>query len=51
MYKVADEENHENLKSGTDSMMEKLGISEDPKRYIPGRCSITITICNKDDAT
>ena len=27
------------------------GKSEDPKRYIPGRCSIIITIWNSDDAT
>ena len=30
---------------------EKLGLSEDLERYIPGRCTISITICNSDDAT
>ena len=44
-------ENHENLESRIDSKREKLGWSEDPKGYIPGRCTITITICNSDDAT
>ena len=29
---------------------EKLNRSEDPERYIPGRCTITINICNSDDA-
>ena len=42
---------HENLESGIDSRIEKLSWSKDPERYIPERCTITITICNCDDAT
>ena len=44
-------ENYENLKSGIDSRRAKLSWSEDPERYIPGRCNITITICNSDDTS
>ena len=29
----------------------KLSRSKDPERHIPGRCTITITICNSDDGT
>ena len=41
----------ENLVSGIDSQREKLSWSKDQERFIPGRCTITITICNSDDAT
>ena len=44
-------ENHKHLKSGIDSKTEMLNWSENPKRYIPGRCTITVIICNGDDAT
>ena len=37
--------------SGVDSRREKLSRSKDPKRYIPRRCPITITIYKIDDAT
>ena len=43
-------ENHENQESGIDSRKEKLSWSEDPKRYIPRICAITITTYNWDDA-
>ena len=43
-------ENHENLESGIKSRREKLSWSEDPKRYISKRCTITVTIYNCDDA-
>ena len=54
--KIADEvklyrENHENLESVIDNRRERLSWSIDPKRYIPRRCTITITIHNCDDAT
>ena len=29
----------------------KFSWGKDPERYIPERCTITITICNSDDAT
>ena len=44
-------ENHENLQSGIDSRREKLSWNEYLKRYLPRRCTITITIYNSDDAT
>ena len=44
-------ENYENLESGNDSKNEKLRWSEDPGRYIPGRCAISTVICNSYDAT
>ena len=43
--------NYENLVTRIDSKREKLSWSEDPKRYIPKRCTITMTIRNSDDAT
>ena len=43
--------NHGNLESGIDSRREKMSWSEDPKRCIPGRCTITITIYYNDDVT
>ena len=39
------------MESGIDSRREKLSGSKDPKRCVPRRCSITITIYNCDDAT
>ena len=42
---------HENLESEIDSRREKLNWSKDPERYIPGRSTITIIICNSDDIT
>ena len=44
-------ENDENLERGIDNRREKLSWSEDPKRYIPRRCTIIITIYNCDNAT
>ena len=44
-------ENHENLESEIDNRQEKLTCSEDPKRYIPRRCTIIITIYDCDDVT
>ena len=44
-------ENHVNLESEIDSRRERLRRSGNPKRYIPGRCTITIIICNSDDVT
>ena len=54
MYKICHklyQENHENLDSETDSMREKLSWSEDQKRYISRRFTLTVTIHNCDDAT
>ena len=39
-------ENHENLKSGIDTMRKKLSGSEGPKWYVSRRCTITMTIHN-----
>ena len=44
-------ENHGNLESGIDRRRKKFSWGKDPERYIPERCSITITLCNNDDAT
>ena len=41
--------NHENWKVELTAVGGSCG--ENPERYIPGRCAITITICNIDDAT
>ena len=43
--------NHEKLESGIDSRRKKLSWSENPEWYIPGRCAITITISDNEDAT
>ena len=43
--------NHERLGSGTDSKKKKLSWGENPEKYLPGRCAITIIICNSNDAT
>ena len=43
-------EEHSNLVSGIDNRRKKLSRGKDPNRHIPGRCIITITICNNDDA-
>ena len=43
--------NHEKLESGIDSRREKIRWCENPDRYIPGRCAITIIICSSDDFT
>ena len=39
------------MESWIDSRRKSFDRSKDPKRHIPGRCTITITICNSDDAT
>ena len=44
-------ENHENLESGIYRRREKFSRNKNPKRYIPRRCTITITIYNCDYAT
>ena len=43
--------NHEKLESGIDSWRKKFSWGKNPESYIPGRCVITIIICNNDDAT
>ena len=43
--------NHKKLVSGINSRKKKFTWDENPERYIPGRCTITITIGNSDDAT
>ena len=45
------QKSHEKLESRTDSRRKKLNCGENPERYLPGRCAITITICNNDNAT
>ena len=56
LYKISSEvkvyrENHEKLESGIDCKMKNLNWGENSERYLPGRCTITITICDSDDAT
>ena len=54
MYKISNEvhqRNHEKLESWTDSRRKKFHWSKNPERYIPGKCAISITICNSNDAT
>ena len=50
MYKIPDEV-IKFMENGIDSKRKKLSRSKDPKRHIPGRCTVTITLCNSDDAT
>ena len=45
------EKNNRNMVSRIDSRRKNLSRSEDPERYIPGWFTITITICNSDNAT
>ena len=50
MYKISNETiNFENLELTAEG--KKLSRSKDPEIHIPGRCTITITIYNSDDAT
>ena len=42
---------HENLESGADSRRKKFSWNKDPKRDFPRRCTITLTIHNRHDAT
>ena len=42
---------HGNLESGFDRNRKRLIKGKDPERHIPGKCTITITICNSDDTT
>ena len=57
MFKISDEvtnfieKKHEKMESRIDSRRKKLSRGKDPERYVPGRYIITITICNRDDAT
>ena len=44
-------ENYENLENWIGSKKENLCRSKCSECYIPGRCTITITICNKYDTT
>ena len=37
--------------SGAGSKKKNLSRGENQERNLPGRCAITITICNSDDAT
>ena len=51
MYKVSDEVINFIEKTVKTWRVElTAGVNEDPERYISGRCSITITNCNSDDA-
>ena len=42
---------HGKLESQNDSKRKKLNRGENLERDLPGRCALTITICNWDDAT
>ena len=42
---------HEDLESGTDSRRKKHSWNKDPKRHLPRRCTIALTIHNSHDAT
>ena len=42
---------NEKLETWTNSRRKKLSWGENPERNPPGRCAITITICDSDDAT
>ena len=42
---------HGKLESRTDKRRKKLSWGENPEWDLPGRCTITITICNNGDAT
>ena len=56
MYKISDEvkvfqENNGKLESGIDSKRKRLSCVENLERYLPGRCAVTITICDHNEAT
>ena len=53
MYKVADNVKRKPRKTGNwiDSRRKKLNWGENPERNLPGKCTLSITICNSDDAT
>ena len=56
LYKIFDEvikliENTMENKSGIDSMRKKLSRGENSERDLLKRCTITIIICDHDDAT
>ena len=42
---------HEDLESGADSWGKKQRWNKDPKRHLPSRCTIALTIHNSHDAT
>ena len=44
-------ENHEKLESQTHSWSKKISWGENPERNLPGRCVMTIMICNSDDVS
>ena len=45
------QEDHENMENRIDSKRTKLKIRNKLKRYIPGICIITVTICESRYAT
>ena len=50
MYKMP-EQVIQFIEKTIDSKRKKHSKGKDPKRHIPGRCTITITICDSHDAT
>ena len=42
---------HEDLESGTDTRRKKHSWNKDPKRHLPRKCTIALTIHNSHDAT
>ena len=56
MYKISDEvikfieETIKKLENRIDSCMKKFSWGENSERYIPRRCTITISVFNSDDA-
>ena len=43
--------NQKKLEGGIDSRRKRISWGKNPERNLPGRCNITITICNSDDTT
>ena len=43
--------NQEKLESGINSWKKRISIGENLSRYIQGKCAITVTIYNGEDAT
>ena len=51
MYKIPDQVVQFIEKTMETLRRKELSRSKNPKRHIPGRCTITITICDSHDAT
>ena len=45
------EKEHENLESVIDWRRKEFNWGENPKWYLPGKCTVTINVCDSEDFT